>query len=401
MDTTLSRQLCRWEGLGMPVYRTLLEQMIKERPQTFEEFAEFAEVFAREHGESGTISQRHLQRLVAGRGTGGEPLGSVRPATARLLERIFGVSVEELLSPPVEVISADAGRAADSIMEEQQQSRTETTRSVEPNLKFRAARESTPSPTTPGYSMSRAELAEAVNEHLWRTTKKHYASLDARGIGRYERGEIQWPTAVYRTAFRAVLGASTDADLGFDHPRRAGSTSRSPISPASGPDPVTETAGRAATVGRLDVEPGISHAESVGDLVGWVSDSTRQRVAERLETWDLGAVRDRGFKLRDVGRSQLAHALMEYYGDDAAPHRVYVVDVDGQRVATSVLTRPEWSGLALPLGPDADRVVLADVESDNAGRIIHVDDHAVERLAEAATLGVRMTNKPLYRLLNV
>lgn len=384
----------------MPVYRTLLEQMIKERRQTFEEFADFAEVFAREHGESGTVSLRHLQRLVAGRGTGGEPLGAVRPATARLLERIFGVSVEELLSAPVEAVSANSGRATDSVSEEQQHSRTETTRSVEPNRKFRAARESTPSPTTPGYSMSRAELAEAVNEHLWRTTKKHYASLDARGIGRYERGEIQWPTAVYRTAFRAVLGTSTDADLGFYPPRRAGSTSRSPIAPASGPDPVTETAGRAATARRLDAEPSVSHAESVGNLVGWVSDATRQRVAERLETWDLGEERDRGFKLRDVGRSQLARALADYYSD-AAPHRVYVVDVDGQRVATSVLTRPEWSGLAFPLGPDADRVALADAEPDNVGRIIHVDDHAVERLAEAATLGVRMTNKPLYRLLNV
>jgi hypothetical protein len=385
----------------MLVYRTLLEQMIKERRQTFEEFAEFAEVFAREHGESGTISQRHLQRLVAGRGTGGEPLGAVRPATARLLERIFGVSVEELLSPPVEAIPADAGQAADGVSEERQHPRAETTRSVEPNRKFRAARESTPSPTTPGYSMSRTELAEAVNEHLWRTTKKHYASLDARAIGRYERGEIQWPTALYRTAFRAVLGASTDADLGFYPFRRAGSTSRSPIASASGPDPVTETAGRAAPVRRLGAEPGVSHAESVGDLVGWVSDATRERVVERLQTWDLGEVRDRGFKLRDVGRSQLAHALADYYGCDSAPHRVYVVDIDGQQVATSVLTRPEWSELALPLGPDADRVVLADVEPDNVRRVIHVDDHAVERLAEAATLGVRMTNKPLYRLLNI
>ncbi len=376
----------------MAVYRTLLEQMIKERRQTFEEFAEFAEVFAREHRETGTISLRHLQRLVAGHGTGGEPLGSVRPATARLLERIFGVSVEELLSPP-----PGASRAADSVSGEQQDSRSESARSVEPNLKFRAARESTPSPTTPGYSMSRAELAEAVNEYLWRTTKKRYTALDARAIGRYERGEIQWPTAVYRTAFRAVLGVSTDEGLGFHPLRRAGSTSRKPIEPAQ----VSRAAGRSATARQLDTASRVAHAELVGDLVGWVSDTTRQRVAERLETWDLGEVRDRGFKLRDVGRSQLAHALVNYYGGDFAPCHVYVAEVGGQRVATSVLTRPEWSELGLPLGHDTDRVVLADVEPEGVGRVIHVDDHAVERLAEAATLGVRITNKPLYRLLNV
>src|SRR6266568_4217439 len=34
------------------------------------------------------------------------------------------------------------------------------------NLMFRAAREGTSSQSTPGYCMSRAELAEAVNEYL-------------------------------------------------------------------------------------------------------------------------------------------------------------------------------------------------------------------------------------------
>ena len=147
----------------MGLHRTLLEQMIKERRQTFEEFAEFAEVFARDHGEPGTISVRHLQRLVAGRGVGGQPLGAVRPATARLLERIFGVSVEELLSPPAEA-PIDTEQPACVSSAGQQESHVREARSVEPNLKFRTARESTLSLTTPGYSMSRAEFAEAVNE---------------------------------------------------------------------------------------------------------------------------------------------------------------------------------------------------------------------------------------------
>src|SRR5262245_4539565 len=270
----------------MTMYRTLLEQKIKERRQTFEEFVEFAEVFDRKHGESGTISQRHLQRLVAGPGSGGQPLGTVRPATARLLEAIFGVSVEELLSPPAEVMSAGVGEAAGGSSEEQQHTYVETTQSVEPNLKFRTAREATPSPTTPGYSMSRAELADAVNEHLWHTTKKRYTSLDARAIGRYERGEIQWPTAVYRTALRAVLGASTDADLGF-YPRvQAGSTARSPIAPVTR----SEVSRRVSTVARPDDASGVMYAPVAEDVVGWVSDLTRRRVAARLATWDLGGV---------------------------------------------------------------------------------------------------------------
>ena len=67
---------------------------------TLEEFAAYAENFAREHGEPGTLSLRHLQRLVAGQGARGQPLGAVRPVTARLLERIFELSTNELLSPP-------------------------------------------------------------------------------------------------------------------------------------------------------------------------------------------------------------------------------------------------------------------------------------------------------------
>lgn len=82
---------------AVPV-RTLLERLIRERRQTFEEFAEYAERFAREHGEQGTLSVRHLQRLVAGRQPDGTPLRPLRPATVRLLERIFDVGINELLA---------------------------------------------------------------------------------------------------------------------------------------------------------------------------------------------------------------------------------------------------------------------------------------------------------------
>jgi hypothetical protein len=86
-------------GANRPA-RTVLEQLIRDRRQTLEEFAAYAETFAREHREPGTLSVRHLQRLIAGRRSDGRPLGSMRPATARLLERIFDVRIAELLAPP-------------------------------------------------------------------------------------------------------------------------------------------------------------------------------------------------------------------------------------------------------------------------------------------------------------
>src|SRR5439155_21895087 len=85
---------------GQPPARTLLEQKIRERRQTLDEFVQFVETFRRDHNEPGTLSLRHLERLIAGHRGDGRPLGPLRPATARLLERIFGLSVAELLTPP-------------------------------------------------------------------------------------------------------------------------------------------------------------------------------------------------------------------------------------------------------------------------------------------------------------
>lgn len=82
------------------------------------------------------------------------------------------------------------------------------------NDRLRALRTATPSPTRPGASMSRAELAEAVNTHVWETSGQRVC-LDAEAVGRYERGVIQWPGGLYRSALRAVLGARDDKELGF------------------------------------------------------------------------------------------------------------------------------------------------------------------------------------------
>jgi hypothetical protein len=263
----------------MWTFRTVLEQKIRERRQTIEEFAEFAATFAREHGEPGTVSVRHLQRLASGRGPGGRPLGEVRPATARLLERIFETSVDELLAAP------PAG---------------------EDDSRW-----------TPQRAPSAPEL--------------------------YGRGEA--------------------------------------------------SAGE-----RLD------HAgQEIVGAVGWLPQTARLEVGKRLGVLNLGEARDRWTRLETVERSRLAHALEDYYGDAKSDGGLlYAPRVDGQPVRTSVLTRPEWVSSAIALEPSTDRIELADVELDDVGRIEHVDGgHAMDRLTEAATLGVRITNKPVYRLLDI
>ena len=66
------------ETTGDGSARTLLELLIRQRRMTQAEFAEYAEKFAREHHEPGTLSVRHLQRLVSGRRKDVQPSYSSR-----------------------------------------------------------------------------------------------------------------------------------------------------------------------------------------------------------------------------------------------------------------------------------------------------------------------------------
>jgi len=94
-----------------------------------------------------------------------------------------------------------------------------------PNERLRAARLRMASPAGAARPLSRAELADLINGHLTRCGITH-AVLDGVYISKLERGVHRWPQRQYRDAFRAVLGAQHDAELGFyvnrRTPRRAG-----------------------------------------------------------------------------------------------------------------------------------------------------------------------------------
>ncbi|MGH3831012.1 MAG: XRE family transcriptional regulator [Pseudonocardiaceae bacterium] len=88
------------------------------------------------------------------------------------------------------------------------------------NDRFRAARERTASLDHPDEGLSRRALAELANAWIWEHHKT-VTSLDANHVGKIERGLVRWPSKLCRDAFRAILGAPTDAALGFINPRRA------------------------------------------------------------------------------------------------------------------------------------------------------------------------------------
>ncbi|MGQ0778655.1 MAG: hypothetical protein ACT4NY_30295, partial [Pseudonocardiales bacterium] len=78
--------------------------------------------------------------------------------------------------------------------------------SVRPNRAFQLARRSR--------VLTQAQVAEMVAEVVERATGRR-CGIDADYVSKVERGEISWPGAAYRSAFRVVLGAASDADLGF------------------------------------------------------------------------------------------------------------------------------------------------------------------------------------------
>jgi hypothetical protein len=88
-----------------------------------------------------------------------------------------------------------------------------------PNDRLRAARLKLPSPSRSGRCTSRQELADLVNRCLAASGVRG-AALDAAYLGKLERGEHRWPSREYRSAFRMVLGAATDSELGFFIVRR-------------------------------------------------------------------------------------------------------------------------------------------------------------------------------------
>lgn len=126
--------------------------------------------------------------------------------------------------------------------------------------------------------MSRKELANAVNAYLQAKTGKVYCMDDAH-IGKFECGEYHWPRLYYREAFRHILGARSDAELGFYASRKSLSDDREaaslpPEEPRRPPIPVriSLVPGKAITIvcgesttppdipdpARLVIEPGIA-----------------------------------------------------------------------------------------------------------------------------------------------
>lgn len=188
----------------------------------------------------------------------------------------------------------------------------------EPNSRLRAAREACSSPSAPGEAMSRVDLAEAVNDHLWHATGRRYA-LDAHAIARYERGKVRWPNATYRTGLKAVLGADSDADLGF-HPVPRGRTVR------PGSTGAMHLTGGAQQDGRLWVAELCGSSDTSADAARtlWATDLDRETSGSEtvIPEVDVNAVVLRWLTASNALLTRRREGTVLASGDDvAAVHR--------------------------------------------------------------------------------
>jgi len=109
-----------------------------------------------------------------------------------------------------------------------------------PNERLRLARLRRTSPSGSGRPLSRQELADLVNQHLF-PLGLHHTVLDGIYVGKLERGVHRWPQRAYRDAFRAVLGAASDAELGFYITRRQPPTTEATDTTTAQPAAVVPT----------------------------------------------------------------------------------------------------------------------------------------------------------------
>ncbi|WP_132116517.1 transcriptional regulator [Actinocrispum wychmicini] len=136
------------------------------------------------------------------------------------------------------------------------------------------------------------------------------------------------------------------------------------------------------------------------ERAGWAFGTSRRKVASQLEEVDAGELRERQARSTEALRSDMTKALLDYYGESVPGHDAYRLRCDNVDVTTSILTRPMWLDLACPLTTDTERLALDYSAATATGRDFEAGP-AIDRLVEAAAMGVRMANAPVYRLVSV
>ncbi|ASU79112.1 transcriptional regulator [Actinopolyspora erythraea] len=134
---------------------------------------------------------------------------------------------------------------------------------------------------------------------------------------------------------------------------------------------------------------------------GWQPGTARRKTAARLVGQNAHSLQDRGKRRGRVNQRDIARALSEYYGDRTGSYGLYGATCGRDAgITSSVLTCPEWLDLDASLVAANDRLTVTRAAMDSSRSLdAEAAEHAVERLTETLTLGTRLVDMPLYRLL--
>ncbi|TKG68346.1 helix-turn-helix transcriptional regulator [Prauserella endophytica] len=133
------------------------------------------------------------------------------------------------------------------------------------------------------------------------------------------------------------------------------------------------------------------------EQLGWTPGTSAWRVTARLPKTRRELPARRARRAR-VPRSQVTSALKAYYGDDP-DYFAYTANVAGREIETSILTRPDWLDVQIPLTAETEHITLVQSKSYDSSIDIEPEP-ALDRLAEVEVSGIRLTNEPIYRLLS-
>jgi hypothetical protein len=155
---------------------------------------------------------------------------------------------------------------------------------------------------------------------------------------------------------------------------------------------------------RLSTDPHIASAlDRLDQYAGWEPGIARRQVASRLARLDVRDLQDRATRRRRIDQRQIAEALGSYYRNQTSAHGRYSARYgQDSEVVTSVLTHPNWLDLDCPLTSARDRLTLTSAATDGDPSLDEqAAGAAVQRLAETLTVGTRLVDMPLYRLLDI
>ena len=155
---------------------------------------------------------------------------------------------------------------------------------------------------------------------------------------------------------------------------------------------------------RLSTDPAIAAAlDRLDQHADWDPGTARRHVASRLAQVDVRHLRDRANLRGRTSQRHLAEALGGYYREQGSDHSRYRARFgEDSEIVTSVLTRPDWLDLGCPLSAVCDQLTLTNVAADHGMWLDEeAADAAAQRLAETLATGTRLTDMPLYRLLDI